>query len=65
MDAYSKGIIDRNEVLKKTEVWDMEGVLQRTDEITQLRGQIEKSMQEIKKLAQGVRSEVQEIKNNN
>jgi hypothetical protein len=50
MDAYSKGIIDRNEVLKKTEVWDMEGVLQRTDEITQLRGQIEKSMQEIKKL---------------
>mgnify|MGYP003148165253 CR=1 FL=1 len=50
MEAYSKGIIDRNEVLKKTEVWDMEGVLQRTDEITQLRGQVEQSMSEIKKL---------------
>ena len=50
MDAYSKGIIDRNEVLKKTEVWDMEGVLQRTDEISQLRGQVEQSMNEIKKL---------------
>ena len=50
MDAYSKGIIDRNEVLKKTEVWDMEGVLQRTDEITQLRGQVQQSSEEIKKL---------------
>jgi regulator of replication initiation timing len=50
MDAYSKGIIDRNEVLKKTEVWDMEGVLTRTDEISQLRGQVEQSMNEIKKL---------------
>ena len=50
MDAYQKGIIDRNEVLKKTEVWDMEGVLERTDEITQLRGQVEQATQEIKKL---------------
>ena len=50
MDAYSKGIIDRNEVLKKTEVWDMEGVLTRTDEISQLRAQVEQSMNEIKKL---------------
>ena len=50
MDAYSKGIIDRNEVLKKTEVWDMEGVLERTDEINQLKGQVQQATQEIKKL---------------
>ena len=31
MDAYEKGIIDKQEVLKKTEVFDMEGVLTRTD----------------------------------
>ena len=36
MDAYSKGIIDKAEVLKKTEVFDMEGVLERTDTIQQL-----------------------------
>jgi hypothetical protein len=31
MDAFQKGLIDRQEVLKKTEVFDMEGVLQRID----------------------------------
>ena len=50
MDAYQKGLIDQQEVLKKTEVFDMEGVLQRTDMIAQLEGQLEQASQEIKRL---------------
>ena len=50
MDAYQKGLVDRIEVLKKTEVFDMEGVLQRTDQISQLQAQLQQSIDEIKKL---------------
>jgi uncharacterized protein YabN with tetrapyrrole methylase and pyrophosphatase domain len=50
MDAYSKGLIDRQEVLKKTEVFDIEGVMQRTDTIQQLQQQLQASGEEIKKL---------------
>ena len=50
MDAYQRGIIDRQEVLKKTEVFDMEGVLQRTDLIAQLQQQLEQATQQIKQL---------------
>ena len=50
MDAYQKGLVDRVEVLKKTEVFDMEGVLQRTDQVGQLQAQIQQATEEIKKL---------------
>jgi hypothetical protein len=50
MDAYSKGIIDRQEVLKKTEVFDIEGVMQRTDIIGKLQQQLKQAGEEIKKL---------------
>ena len=50
MDAYKNGIIDRQEVLKKTEVFDMEGVMQRTDTIAQLQQQLEQAGEQIKKL---------------
>jgi hypothetical protein len=50
MDAYGKGIIDRQEVLKKTEVFDMEGVMQRTDTIQKLTQQLEGAKEQIKKL---------------
>jgi len=50
MDAYSKGIIDRQEVLKKTEVFDMEGVMERTDIITKLQQALQQSQEEIKRL---------------
>jgi hypothetical protein len=50
MDAYQKGIIDRTEVLKKTEVFDMEGVVQRTDELMQLQGALQQAQTEIKEL---------------
>ena len=50
MDAYSKGIIDKAEVLKKTEIFDMEGVLQRTDTIEQLTGQVSSLTENLKKV---------------
>ena len=50
MDAYSKGLIDKIEVLKKTEVFDMEGVLERTDEIAQLQGALQQAQDQIKGL---------------
>jgi len=50
MDAYAKGLIDKQEVLKKTEVFDMEGVLKRTSTIGQLQSQLKSAQQQIKKL---------------
>jgi len=50
MDAFQKGLVDRVEVLKKTEVFDMEGVLQRTDQVGQLQAQVQQATEEIKKL---------------
>ena len=50
MDAYQKGLIDREEVLKKTEVFDIEGVLERTDTIGKLQQQITQSQEMVKQL---------------
>lgn len=50
MDAYSKGLIDREEVLKKTEVFDIEGVMQRTDMIQKLQQQLQGATEQIKTL---------------
>ena len=50
MDAYQKGLIDRQEVLKKTEVFDMEGVLERIDIIQQLQGALKEAQEQNKKL---------------
>jgi hypothetical protein len=50
MEAYKNGIIDKQEVLKKTEVYDMEGVLQRTDIIGQLQQALKATQDEVKKL---------------
>ena len=50
MDAYQKGIIDKAEVLKKTEIFDMEGVLERTDTIQQLTAQVEQLGKQLKKV---------------
>tara|TARA_R110002110_G_scaffold861_1_gene3250 strand:- start:1033 stop:3198 length:2166 start_codon:yes stop_codon:yes gene_type:complete len=61
MDAYEKGIIDKKEVLKKTEVFDMEGVLERTDQVGQLQGQLEGAQEEIKKLKGDMQTREREI----
>jgi len=50
MDAYEKGIIDKTEVLKKTEVFDKEGVLERTDQVGQLQQSVKGMEEKIKEL---------------
>ena len=52
MDAYKNGVIDRQEVLKKTEVFDMEGVMQRTDAIGRMEAQIKQQQEELRNLNQ-------------
>jgi len=51
MEAYQAGLIDKVEALKKTEIFDKEGVLQRTDLIAQLQQQLQGAQGEIKKLS--------------
>jgi hypothetical protein len=50
MEAYQAGLIDRNEALKKTEIFDKEGVLSRMDIIKQLQQQLQGAQEQIKKL---------------
>ena len=61
MDAYEKGIIDKQEVLKKTEVFDMEGVLQRTDLIQQLQSQMQEATETIKQMQGDLQTREREI----
>ena len=50
MEAYQAGLIDRTEALKKTEIFDKQGVLQRTDDINKLQGMLQQAQEQIKKL---------------
>tara|TARA_R100000808_G_scaffold6212_1_gene18595 strand:+ start:7486 stop:9657 length:2172 start_codon:yes stop_codon:yes gene_type:complete len=50
MEAYKAGLVDKIEVLKKTEIFDMEGVLERTDIIAKLQQQLQGATEEIKRL---------------
>ena len=51
MEAYQAGLIDKVEALKKTDIFDKAGVLQRTDLITQLQQQLQGAQEQIKKLS--------------
>ena len=51
MEAYQAGLIDRHEALKKTEIFDKEGVLTRIDIIQQLQQQLQGAQEQIKKLS--------------
>ena len=61
MDAYEKGIIDKQEVLKKTEVFDMQGILQRTDLIQQLQQQLEQATETIKSMQGDLQTREREV----
>ena len=50
MAAYQQGIIDRVEVLKKTDIFDKEGVLQRIDDLQKLQQMVQQQEEMIKKL---------------
>ena len=51
MEAFQAGLIDRTEALKKTEIFDKEGVLSRTDEIAKLQGMIGQLQEQVKKVS--------------
>lgn len=61
MGLYEKGIIDQVEVLKQTEVADMEGVLERASIISQQQAQIEQLTQQIKDLTGDAQTKDREI----
>jgi hypothetical protein len=51
MEAYQAGLIDRQEALKKTEIFDKSGILQRMDVVAQLQQQLKGAQEQIKKLS--------------
>jgi hypothetical protein len=51
MEAYQAGLIDRVEALKKTEIFDKEGVLQRTDEIQKMQGMLQQAQEQLKRVS--------------
>ncbi|MDC0480339.1 hypothetical protein OAN76_02545 [Candidatus Marinimicrobia bacterium] len=51
MEAFQMGLVDRTEALKKTEVFDKEGVLQRMDEVAQMQQQLKQQESQIKDLS--------------
>jgi hypothetical protein len=51
MEAYQAGLIDRQEALKKTEIFDKQGILQRMDVVQQLQQQLQQAGEQIKKLS--------------
>ena len=51
LEAFQLGIVDKEEVLKKNpEIFDKEGILQRTGEIQQLQGMVEQLQGQVKNL---------------
>ena len=62
-DAFQMGLIDRQEVLKKTEIFDAEGVQERMDMIAKLKGALEQAQGEIKKLQGDIQTRDREAVN--
>lgn len=58
---YKDGIIDQVEVLKKTEVVDVEGVLNRSSQIAQMQQQLAAMEQQIKMLSGDIQTKDREI----
>ena len=50
LQMFKMGLIDQTEVLKKTEVVDTEGVMERMSKMQQLQGALQQATEEIKKL---------------
>jgi len=49
-EAYTLKLIDKEETLKKSEIFDTEGVLERTGEMQQLSGQLQQALTQIEDL---------------
>ena len=50
MELFKAGLIDQTEVLKQTDVADMEGVLERAGQMQQMMKQVQQQQEQIKKL---------------
>ena len=64
-DMYKDQIIDRVEVLKKTDVFDIEGVLQRIDTIEQLQGALNQAQEEVARLQGDLQTRERELFHSN
>ena len=62
MEAFQLGLVDRVDALKKTDIFDKEGVLKRIDENTQLRQQLEQAQEQIKNLSGDLQTASRETK---
>ena len=62
MEAFQLGLVDRVEALKKTDIFDKEGVLKRIDENTQLKQQLEQAQEQIKNLSGDLQTASRETK---
>jgi hypothetical protein len=51
LEAYQLGLIDKVEALKKTEIYDKQGVLERTSEVSRLQGLVQQLQDQIKILS--------------
>lgn len=60
-DMYRDQIIDRVEVLKKTDVFDIEGVLTRIDTIEQLKSALDEAQKQIKTLEGDIQTREREL----
>lgn len=61
IEAYKEGLIDRVEVLKKTEIFDIEGVLQRIDYIEQLERTVQELQDQVGKLQGDMQTREREL----
>ena len=63
LDAYKLGLVDDVEVLKKTEIYDKEGVLQRKGAMSQMQGYIQQLEEQVKKLSGDLQTSEREAVN--
>lgn len=63
MDLYEKGVIDREAVLGKTEVFDKEEIMKRISAVEQLTAQLEQAEEQIKGLRGDMQTKDREIQN--
>ncbi len=62
LEAYKLNLVDDVEVLKKTEIFDKEGVLKRKGMIMQLQGQLQGATEQIKKLEGDLQTADREVR---
>lgn len=61
LEAYKLELVDRVEVLKKTDIFDIDGVLSRIDTITNLEKQVDGMSQQIKELKGDMQTSQREL----